>query len=1776
MSKHYNQRRGKPGNFHGGKNSGSIIKRFHPLSSSTKPKHSFETVRTNFLDHLLVLSTTVKNMNDMVISIKDRELITLTQPAVQVSTNPDTNIKDAENKAFQSNFTAQSKIYYSRKEDLRQNQPFVRSLIMTKFVTTEMEDKLRNEADFDTTLQNPVELINRIEKFMKESHDGSYDVWNHFQQQQKLFNMRQYPDESAINWMKRFERQGEIVKEQAGDELFKEFVKKTKSYHNLGNDVKKKKDMEDQAYEILMSTGLLCNSDRKRTEGLIKELREQYARQNDQYPRTLEGAYNMIHVHITTNDIKETKPGANLYQQADKRIKKKERACYVCGKKDCIAPTCPRRWDPKEKWSNPEKYKQYPGGPNAGTTLNQIGSNKNNTNDNNNNDSMPLKLTSETQMIQVPMGTQLMQMGISNGKTILVPYIGGENLSQRGTIRTNNAAGARPFVRGKQLGQFGMPTSQSNQIGIQHFNTRGDPFELFDEMILDTGASHTTVCNPKMVHDIRPAIYPLDMATNVGERMIKHDAILDRYPIRVYFDDQGRANVLSMSEMIKRGYRITFDSDDENAFIVHCGGGKQMRFVNRKDIYIYEDPNDIGNEATWTSLRARDNVALNVNNQPFFNFYQKDVDYSMSTVRKNKEGFTPTQIKNAMKARSAMHIIGAPSEKRLKEALRAGLFKNCDLTEQAIDHAEAIYGKDISTLKGKSTRMSPKRAESDWIDIPRELTLYNHTVEICVDHMFVNNAIFLTCIDTTINFRQCRAVPNTTRETMFSGIDAFLRKYNKGGFRVSKIHCDNEFIPITDEMMDEMNVIVEPTPPGGHEPNAERNNRTIKERMRVAYARMPFSAIPKIMTEQLGETVTEKLNYFPAKNGISKHYSTEQIVEHRNVNFKRDCIAEFGAYVLASGGESSNNMTPRSIEGIYMRPTRTQRGGHKLLNLHTKRIITKPKIDVVPVTDQVISRINSWAHEEGIKSFKFFNKRGNEETYQDGDQIAGVDDNQQGYTEEAFDPDYEMNRDEENSYDMNIQGRFDEIDQNEDIDLIMDGIDNHYDDYRNNNDGNSKSDLQPPIEERVNETSIKGNKIQTEMDNESNDPEVEETQFEGQHESQITSPRHTRSGATYSHVVKGWNHTSTKIMQEYQANRSGNKNQNKRNDILSHTTKNTQLKDLMELNELNPPINHKKEITRNNIKEAIHNLQFQQIGNQKHCDYTNDEAVLIARSMIQIKEKFQTEKGYQFIQQYYLNKGLKIFGDRGETGVDKEIRQLLKRQCFRPEYIKNLSQKQLARAQEAMMLLSEKEFSKEVKGRLVFRGDGTREWLSREDTASPTASLEGIELTITIDSYEQRDIMSMDVPNAFIQTFMPEPKAEDGEEQIVMKITGTLVNILTDMEPEMRKYIVIENGKRVIYTIVLRAIYGMLQSSLLWYNQFRSDLEKKGFIFNDYDPCIANKMVNQKQQTIRFHVDDLLSSHVDSKVNDEFAEWLNARYGKIKPCTIVRGKKHRYLGMLLDFSYPRKVKIRMDEYVQRMIDEFPVKFDKNTTQETPAGNDLLDTGRGEELDNEKREIFHSFVAKGLFLSKRARIDIHPTVSVLATRVQRPNDSDWKKLIRLIKYLHSTKKWHKTLKADSLRIIKHYVDASFAVHPDFRSHTGSMMTMGDGAMLVKSNKQKLNSRSSTEAELIGVDDAMTMILWTKLFMEAQGYKVEENIIYQDNRSAILLEKNGRKSAGKRSRAINIRYFFVTDHVDKGNVTIEYCPTDQMIADFMTKPLQGQKFKDFRSVLLGEQD
>ena len=87
----------------------------------------------------------------------------------------------------------------------------------------------------------------------------------------------------------------------------------------------------------------------------------------------------------------------------------------------------------------------------------------------------------------------------------------------------------------------------------------------------------------------------------------------------------------------------------------------------------------------------------------------------------------------------------------------------------------------------------------------------------------------------------------------------------------------------------------------------------------------------------------------------------------------------------------------------------------------------------------------------------------------------------------------------------------------------------------------------------------------------------------------------------------------------------------------------------------------------------------------------------------------------------------------------------------------------------------------------------------------------------------------------------------------------------------------------------------------------------------------------------------------------------------------------------------------------------------------------------------------------------------------------------------------------TLSADDLQVIKWYVNASFAMHLDFKSHTGAVMTMGEGTIQTICSKQKLNTQSSTQLELMGGDDSITKILWVRLFIKAQGYKIKQNVL-----------------------------------------------------------------------------
>ena len=137
------------------------------------------------------------------------------------------------------------------------------------------------------------------------------------------------------------------------------------------------------------------------------------------------------------------------------------------------------------------------------------------------------------------------------------------------------------------------------------------------------------------------------------------------------------------------------------------------------------------------------------------------------------------------------------------------------------------------------------------------------------------------------------------------------------------------------------------------------------------------------------------------------------------------------------------------------------------------------------------------------------------------------------------------------------------------------------------------------------------------------------------------------------------------------------------------------------------------------------------------------------------------------------------------------------------------------------------------------------------------------------------------------------------------------------------------------------------------------------------------------------------------------------------------------------------------------------------------------------------------------------------------------------------------------------------DAAFVVHNNMKSQTG-VFTLGRGMVIVDSTKQKTNIKSSTEAKLNGIDDKIAKVIWIKRLLQSQGYNIKLNVTYQNNTSLIKLVLNGKASSGKGTRHFDIKLFYVMDLIKRKEVSIEYCPINAMVADYLTKLLVGLKF------------
>jgi hypothetical protein len=557
-----------------------------------------------------------------------------------------------------------------------------------------------------------------------------------------------------------------------------------------------------------------------------------------------------------------------------------------------------------------------------------------------------------------------------------------------------------------------------------------------------------------------------------------------------------------------------------------------------------------------------------------------------------------------------------------------------------------------------------------------------------------------------------------------------------------------------------------------------------------------------------------------------------------------------------------------------------------------------------------------------------------------------------------------------------------------------------------------------------------------------------------------------------------------------------------------------------------------------------------------HLEHLGARIVAGVRKSFRISKK-QTEGRILNAYRMSIAKAIRKNEKASKTAIRAELQQMLTKNVWSVIDKASLTKKQLKGIIRCHMFLKEKfdaqgKFDK-IKARLA-AGGNLQDKSVYESLSSPTVSLEAVMMVIAIAAIERRKIRSYDIAGAFLNADLP------AGDDVFMELDPLLNRILAELDPTVVSHL---DERGILVVRLNKALYGLVQSALLWYKKLRSMLEADGFVVNDYDACVFNKTVRSKQITICFHVDDLLVTCVDEQTLNEFQKSLEANFEEI---TSRSGNQHSYLAMNIEIT-SEGIAIDMKAYIAKVLEGRTVVRAKS-----PAGEDLFQIPDSPKLDNVKQKAFHSDVARLLYLAKRTRVDILTVISHLSSRVTEPTEDDFLKLERVVGYLAETADQILWFKADGIVNFEAYIDASFGVHVDGKSRTGIILMLAGAVIGAWSAKQKIVTKNSTESEIVAVSDGLNYVLWSRLFLQSQGYVLPPTVIFEDNEGVIKIMNNGR-STSHRTKHLKVRYFFARECMLNGDIKFVYKPTADMIADMCTKPLSGASLRHLISLLMG---
>jgi hypothetical protein len=411
------------------------------------------------------------------------------------------------------------------------------------------------------------------------------------------------------------------------------------------------------------------------------------------------------------------------------------------------------------------------------------------------------------------------------------------------------------------------------------------------------------------------------------------------------------------------------------------------------------------------------------------------------------------------------------------------------------------------------------------------------------------------------------------------------------------------------------------------------------------------------------------------------------------------------------------------------------------------------------------------------------------------------------------------------------------------------------------------------------------------------------------------------------------------------------------------------------------------------------------------------------------KQRYDTAYDWNLMN-LSVSAAMKNFGDVAKQACMAELLQLFReKRALTPVRKEDLTEEQRKSIIRSHMFLAEKyedgKFIK-MKGRVVADGR-MQDRTVYTNYSAPTAKTRSVITCLKLAAVKGWDLLKLDVGGAFLCA----PIGED--EEVFMSLDRELASKAVECMPEVKPFLG-EDGKLIVR--VDKAMYGLIQSARLWYNELTRYLCSKGFKKCEADDCILVKqMLNGQYLIAVLYVDDIL---VMGKVQED-RHWvrsiLQAEYEKI---TVGEGPRMTYLGMTI-IKKEHGFEISMRSYVEDILKLYnkPIK-----TCVTPAKLGLFEVA--EESAMVDHVLFHSVVAKLLYLGKRGRPDILLPVQFLCTRVKKPTVADQRKLERVLGYLLLTKTWARTLDNSSFTQVTTYIDASFAQHVDGKSQSGCMI------------------------------------------------------------------------------------------------------------------------------------